>query len=107
MFKNRKRNKFLPHQHYRVYKKLLKGDCSIYQITCASPSCIVKLDKELFPNYVPSLQPIYNHVENCYHNKLIGHLNDWIIMAFLNNKTPQHELDKIHASVIFITIKNK
>ena len=54
----------------------------------AYPACDDQPDKQLFPNCVPLLQPIYAHVENCYYNTLPGYSNGWIIMDFSDKKTP-------------------
>ena len=47
------------------------------------------------PNCDPSYKPNYAHVENCYYNKILEHLSNWIIMELLDNRTPQIMFDNI------------
>ena len=39
--------------------------------------------------------------------KIVKHYNDWIIMEFLDNKTPQVDFDKIHVLIIAGMFNNK
>ena len=86
--------------HYRMDPKTGKVVCAIHKINCACPSFVAQLDKYLLPNCVPSSQPIYACVENCYYNKVLENDSYWIIMKFLENKTTKGELNNIHEMVI-------
>ena len=83
----RRRNNIIFNYHYRVVLELGKGVCVISEITCECPDCVLELDKYWLPTITPSSQPGYAHAENCYHNQIIEHYNDWIIMKFLDNTT--------------------
>ena len=41
---------------------------------------LLKLKNISVPNCAPSFQPRYIHVEKCYHNKILGNYNNWIII---------------------------
>ena len=84
----RRGNTIILHFHYRVEPKLGKGVCDIYLIPCTFPACVPQLDKDQLSNCDPSTQPSYARIDNCYYNKLLKHYNDWVIMVFLDNKTP-------------------
>ena len=90
-FEMRGINTILLHYHYRVYPELGKGVCDFHNIQCAFPACASQLDKYWLPNIPLSSQPRHSHVENCHYNKILEHVNDWIIMDFLDNKAPQVE----------------
>ena len=49
----------------------------------------------VLPTISPPSQPKYAHVENDDHNKILDHYNGWIIMKFLDNKTPKVEFENI------------
>ena len=51
-------------------------------------------------------QPRYAHVPNCKYNAIFGSYNDWIIMTFVNKKTPDNEYDNVHRLVMSGLTKN-
>ena len=72
-YEMREKNNIHSLYHTRVYVTLGKGFCFSYKIICVCPSCVAQLDKELFPIFVPLLQPRYYHVKSCYHKKIFWH----------------------------------
>ena len=72
-FETRGRNNMILNYHYMVDTKLGKGVCENCQIPCECTACVTQLDKYWLPTIVPSYQPRYAHVENCYYNKIIEH----------------------------------
>ena len=62
--------------------------------------CVVQLDKYWLTNIDPSYQPMYDRADKFYYNKIPEYYNDWIIMLFLDNKTPQVNFDNIHALIL-------
>ena len=103
----RGRNTISLHYNYRADPELGKCVCAIFRIPCACPACVAQLDKYWLPNCDPSSQPRYAHAENCYYKKILEHCNYWIIMKFLDNKTPQVDFDNIHELIIAGISPNK
>ena len=62
---------------------------------CVFPDFVAQLDKDMLQTIAPLSQPRYAHVEIFIIKKLEND-NDWIIVKFLDNKTPQVQFDKIH-----------
>ena len=82
-------NTILLRYHYRVDTELGKGVCVICQIPCACSAYANQLDKYWLPTITPSYQLRHVHVEMFCYKKILEHYNDWIIMEFLDNKTPK------------------
>ena len=95
------------HYHYRVDPNIGKDLCAICWIPCACPACVGQLDKHWLPNCAPLSQPSYSRDENYYCRKILGHYNNWIIMEFLENKTPQVELNNLHGLMLVVISTNK
>ena len=106
-FKFRGINTIILHFHYRVDPELGKGFCVIHRITCACPCCVDQLDKYWLPTIYPSSQPRYAHVDFSEYIKILEHYNDWIIVNFLEKKTPQVDFENIHALIISGMSTNK
>ena len=106
-FKMRVRNTILLHYHYRVDPEVGKSVCAIHRVPFACTACVAQLDKYLLPNIAKSPQPRYARVETFYYNKILEHYNYWIIMEFLENKTPQVDFYNIHALIISVISNNK
>ena len=101
----RGRNNIPSHCHYRINTELGKGVFGIHRIPYECPACVYKIDKYWLPTIYKSSQRRYEHVEDCYYK--IEHYNDWIIMEFLDNNTPQVDFDNIHAFIISGISTNK
>ena len=98
----RGRNTILPHYWYRVDPELGKYICAIHRIPCACPAYVYQFDKYWLPTIDPSSKPGYSRIENCYHTKTPEHFTDQTIMELLDNRTPQVELDNIHAFILAV-----
>ena len=72
-----------------VDPELGKFVCLIHCIPSGCLAYVVQLDKDWLLTIPPSSPPSYAHVGNFYYNKILEHYNDWIIMEFIDNKTPQ------------------
>ena len=101
------RNNILLYYHYRVDPEHGKVVCEIFRFQCAYPNYVAELDKYWLSTIPPSSQSMYVHVEKCYYKKILEHYNYWIIMKFLDNKTPQVDFDNIHVFVIAEMLNNK
>ena len=47
-YETRGRNNIISNYHYRVYKNLGKGVCTIHWIVCGCKACVTQLDKDWF-----------------------------------------------------------
>ena len=82
-FKTRRRNTIISYYRYKVDRKLGKV---VYAV----------------------LRNPYARVENCYYiTKILEYYNDWVIIQFLDNKTPQVEFNNIHAFILAGISTNK
>ena len=106
-FEIRVRNNIILNHHYRFDPELSKGVCDIFRIPCACTYCVAQLDRYWLPTIPPPSQKRYSHVEICSYKKIFEHYNAWIIMKFLDNKTPQVESDNIHALILMVVSTNK
>ena len=95
-------NNIILNHHYRVDPELGKCVCEIIRIIFTCTDCVAQLDKYLLSIIDPSSQRRYVSVENLYYNKIHEHYNDWIIMEFLDNKTPQVDFYNIYALIIAV-----
>ena len=103
----RGRNTIIQHYRYRVNPELGKVVCDIFWFPYACPSHVDQPDKYLLPTISPSYKPRYSRVVNCYHNKILEHCNDWIIVAFLDKNTPQVDFYNSHLLIISGMSTNK
>ena len=93
-------NTIILNYHSRVDPELGKCVYVIFRVLCACTACVVQLDKYWLTNIDPSYQPMYDRADKFYYNKIPEYYNDWIIMLFLDNKTPQVNFDNIHALIL-------